>query len=231
MARTHLVPGGKPIIYSKAQFVKKYGQESWRLQPLENQVVKNGESIAVRIENRLKFDVEYYSKILLNETEKDIGKYYPPDEKNNKPVAYYWARVGTCSNPSCKAKVPLLRQMNLANKADKKVYLKPKISGNKIEFELKKGGLSDESWISRGNLLCPCCGNTTENSVLKQQFLDGKIEDRLLVLIFDGKQGKEYRLPSEIDLNPLKKYLIFFHNCFSYYHCFNFTEKKSTFSL
>ena len=74
------------------------------------------------------------------------------------------------------------------------------IIDNIINFEIKSGPSKIESWITRGNLVCPCCGNTTENSILKQQFYDGKIEDRLLIVIYESKEGKSYRLPNAEDL-------------------------------
>lgn len=191
---------GKPITYSKEEFIKLYGEDLWKKQPQENKKVKSGEAIAVRVENRLAFDVEFYAKKLLTKTEKEIGDLYPSDKKGISPVGYYWARVGVCSNPSCKAKIPLLRQMNLSNKSEKKIHLKPIIKGNIIDFEIRQGTLTNESWISRGNLVCPCCGNTTENSILKQQFIDGKIEERLLAVIYDSNEGKSYRLPNKEDL-------------------------------
>ena len=54
----------------------------------------------MEIPNRLSFDVEFYAKKLLATTEAEVGHLYPADEKGNKPVAYYWARTATCSNPS-----------------------------------------------------------------------------------------------------------------------------------
>lgn len=194
---------GKPISYSKKEFINNYGQVEWNKLTNENIIFKNGESVGVNISNRLSFDVSYFARKVLAVAEKQIGYLYPSDKNDVKPVGYYWARVGTCSNPSCKAKIPLLRQMNLVSKSEKMVHLRPIITGNKIDFEIKKGSTSDESWIARGNLVCPCCGNTTENSVLKQQFIDGKIEDRLLVVIYDSKDGKSYRLPNKEDLDSL----------------------------
>jgi putative DNA methylase len=188
---------GKPITYTKVEFEKLYGEAELLKWCKSNGKHVDTENLLIEISNRLSFDVEFYAKKLLFETEKEIGHLYPADEKGNKPIAYYWARVGTCSNPSCQSKIPLLRQMNLANKTNKKVNLKPIITGNKINFQIKEGSLSDESWIARGNLVCPCCGNTTENAVLKKQFLNNQIEERLIAIIYDCDGGKYYRLPDE----------------------------------
>jgi putative DNA methylase len=198
---------GKPIIFSKEEFIKLYGEELWQQQPQEDKKIKNGEAVAIRIANRLSFDVEFHAKKLLALSKSEIGHLYPDDEKGNKPIAYFWARIGICINPSCKAEVPLLRQFYLVNKSSKQIFLNPIITGNKIDFEIKNGSTGLEGWINRGNLVCPCCGNTTENSLLKKQFIDKKVKDRIIAVIEEGRNSKVYRLPNkkEIEIIELVK--------------------------
>lgn len=188
---------GKPIVYSRAEFVKRYGEDEYERVTADNPLYAN--SGKVKIENRLAFDVEFYAKRLLRRADAQVGHFYPANDKGKKPVAYYWARVGRCSNPSCRAKVPLLKQFYLANSKEKQVYLKPVIEGNKIDFTIGKGKFDNEGWIARGNLKCPCCGNATPNSILKKQFLERGTSERLLAVIWDGKNGKEYKLPGKVD--------------------------------
>jgi adenine-specific DNA methylase len=125
---------GKLITYSKSEFLKIYGLESWKKLSNENLVFQNGEASAVTIANRLSFDVEFYAKALLDMAEIEIGHLYPSNEEGNKPIAYYWTREGVCSNPSCKAKIPLLKQFYLVDTPQKQVYLSPVFFEKKIEF-------------------------------------------------------------------------------------------------
>ncbi|WP_373549316.1 DUF1156 domain-containing protein [Haliscomenobacter sp.] len=188
---------GKPITYSKAAFIELYGEDSWQNLPQQNRVVENGHPTGALVHNRLSFDVEFYAKKLLAETEKEIGHLYPADEKGHKPIAYYWARVGTCSNPSCRAEVPLLKGFYLANTKTKQVYLKPKIDNKTISFSVESGETDEEGFVhSRKNLRCPVCGNNTSNSDLKKQFLTGTIKQTMLAVIEDSPQGKQYRIPT-----------------------------------
>lgn len=193
---------GKPITYSKAEFEKIYGEEAFRNLPGEWKKVVNGETTAVRIPNRLSFDVEYYAKKLLKMAEDEIGHLYPADEKGNKPIAYYWARVGTCSNPSCKAEIPLLKQFYLANTTSKQVYLKPIINGKNIDFVIEQGKYDGPEWNNRTNISCPICGNITDTKTLKKQFVNNDTKERLLAVIHEGQNGKNYRLPiqQEVDI-------------------------------
>lgn len=191
---------GKPITYSKAEFVKIYGEETFKTIPNEWRVFTNGETTGVRIPNRLSFDVEFYAKKLLAETEKEIGHLYPADEKGNRPVAYYWAYEGICSNPSCRAKVPLIKQFYIVNKPDKKVHLKPIIQDKEITFEIKTGTINDETWIQRKNLKCPVCSNVTDINELKRQFNAKEPTKRIIAVVKEGNNSKDYRLPTKQEI-------------------------------
>ena len=189
---------GKPITYTHEEFMTLYGKEGVKLYTENFGGMPTGN---VEIPNRLSFDVEYYAKKLLAMTEAEVGHLYPADEKGNKPIAYYWARTATCSNPSCRAKVPLLKQFYLANTKSKKVYLNPIIHGTDIQFEIKEGSYDEKAlpgWNNRGNMTCPCCGNITPVDQVKQQFINKSTSEKLLVRIFESKIGKEYKLANNI---------------------------------
>jgi adenine-specific DNA methylase len=186
---------GKPINYSKTEFELKYGKKEWSKLKNEDLIYKNGEPVGVNIINRLSYDVEFYSRKILEQAEKKIGHLYPKSNDGKTSVAYHWAKVGVCSNPSCNLKIPLLRQFYLCNKPDKKVYLYPIVKKSSIDFEIRQGEYN-ESWLNRGNLKCPSCGSITDVKSLKKQFINGLTEERLLAVIVEGQNCKEYRLPS-----------------------------------
>lgn len=197
---------GKPITYSVEAFLERYGEAALDAQRQAGHVFGQ----QVQIANRLSFDVAFYAKKLLAAAEAEIGHLYPADEKGNKPIAYYWARVGTCSNPSCRAEVPLLKGFYLSKRrtvSEKNfVYLKPLINGTKIEFEITKGKYEEEGFVqNRKSLVCPCCGNVTSNADLKTQFLNNTFSERLLAVIEESDSGRVYRLPSENELFLLAK--------------------------
>lgn len=184
---------GKPIRYTEEEFRRIYGKEGIDMLIAKGISISNG---IINIPNRLSFDVEYYAKQLLAMTEKEVGYLYPADENGNKPIAYYWARTATCSNPSCKAEVPLLKQFYLANTKSKQIYLNPIIHETDIRFEIKEGECSiKEVWNHRGNLTCPCCGSVTTANQLKQQFKNKQTGERLLAIITESKDGKLYKSP------------------------------------
>lgn len=191
---------GKPITYTKQAFVQRYGESAWENLPQEWKVLQDAIEHSAKIPNRLSYDVEHYAKLLLSRAEEKIGKYYPAGPNGQKPIAYYWARVATCSNPSCKAEVPLLKGFYLCNKDNKKVYLKPKITGKKIDFQIENGVCKLDGWLNKRKLTCPVCENVTSTEELKSQSSAGKCIPRMIAVIDDSEDGKKYRLPEEHEL-------------------------------
>lgn len=188
---------GKPIVYSEVEFLKKYGERGVKMAQEKNIVIDTDKNY--HIPNRLSWDVEYYAKELLEMTEKEVGYLYPADENGNKPIAYYWARTAKCSNPSCGAEVPLLKQFYLANTSKKKVYLNPIIHGTDIQFEIKEGKYDEKvmpGWNNKGNLVCPCCGCVTTSKLVKEQACTLGLQQRFIALISETQDGKKYSIPT-----------------------------------
>jgi putative DNA methylase len=194
---------GKPITYSKAAFEELYGPEAYADRVATGQTL---DGTAVELPNRLSHDVAFYAKRLLREAEATVGQYYPT-VNGRKPIAYYWARVGTCANPSCRAEVPLLKQFYLCNIPGKQVYLKPLIDDKKIDFEVKVGKYNGVGWLqNRVNLTCPCCHNITSPKQIKDQFFNQSTKTRLLAVIEEGEiSGKVYRLPTKEEHDVIER--------------------------
>lgn len=186
---------GKPISFSYKAFIDRYGEEG--LSYLAEAGVFQSEKI--NIPNRLTFDLKYYADKILASAESKIGEYYPTDSHGHKLVALYWARTATCSNPTCKASIPILRRFYLADTKSKKIYLKPSVDGNVINFNICKGKY-DESlltgWNNRGNVKCPCCQNITDSNTIKEESRTTGLKSRLLAVIREDEYGKFYASPS-----------------------------------
>ena len=184
---------GKPIRYTETEFRRIYGKEGVDMLGEKGFVFSNG---IVEIPNRLAWDVEFYAKRILRETEKEVGWMYPSDEKGNKPIAFYWVRTAKCSNPSCGAIVPMLKGFDLVHTNSKQFYLDPIIEGKSISFSIKQGRSSSSSWNNRGNVTCPCCGSLTSVSQVKEQSKKNRLSPILVATIYETKNGKKYDLPT-----------------------------------
>ena len=195
---------GKPIVYSKEEFEKLYGKVGKEMaKEIDRGITFDGKSY--RIPNRLAFDVEFYAKRILLDTEKEIGHLYPTSDDGNKPVVYYWIRTAKCTNPSCNAEVPLLRDFCICNTTKKHYYLKPFISGKDISFKVGKEICNEKGWNVKGNLVCPCCGSITDVNKIREQFIEKKTGERLIAVIGESENGKTYSTPTENQIQLLKQ--------------------------
>ncbi len=129
---------GKPITYSAEEFLKLYGDEGVRMLQEKGINWPSADGL-VRLPNWLAWDVEFYAKRVLKETEKEVGWMYPCDENGNKPMAFYWARTIRCTNPSCGAIVPMLKGFDLVHTSSKQVHLEPHVVGKDISLPV--GGI------------------------------------------------------------------------------------------
>ena len=198
---------GKPIIYSKDEFQKRYGERGMSMASERGRNIKFDGNY-VRIPNRLAFDVEFYAKQIYDELSK-CNSFMYPTINNNIPLVYIWAKVARCSNPSCNAQIPLMGQFYISKRRNtpKKnwVYLKPHIEGNKISFSIEKGECFEEGWIGRANLKCPCCGSVTEAKLLKKQFVAHEDTRRLLYVVCEKNGIRSYNIPDDDYVNSLPK--------------------------
>lgn len=196
---------GKPITYSMKEFNKLYGDEQLKQVANEDIVYSKGIPIGVTVSNRLSFDVEFQIIKLLRSAESDLEYLYPKSVNDNIPIIYYWARVAHCSNPSCKSEIPLLRNFTLCNKKDKQIFLNPIISGKLISFKISHIPPESSGFVNRGNLICPVCGNTTDSDIIKKQSLERGLNSKLIAVIEETKETKQYRLPNQAEIDVIEK--------------------------
>lgn len=166
--------------------------------------------------NFLSYMVEKWAKKILEETNAEIGRFYPPDTDDSIPLGYIWARTIPCQNPICGTEIPLIRQFWLAKKADKIVAYKPVVdkTRKKVEFtilegkEVKESGFNpEEGTITRADAACPVCGQITKAKDISRLALAGKMGERMVAVVLhhQGKQGKKYRVATEKDIEIFKE--------------------------
>src|SRR6266487_1928943 len=113
------------------------------------------------------------------------------------PIAYLWTRTVPCSNPSCDATVPLVRQTWLRNKAGRYVALRmvPDHVTKHVRFEVVEAAKADmldfdpEGGSKRGHTVCLHCGATVNSIYVKQIGRAKKIEKQLMTVVMTKKNG------------------------------------------
>lgn len=127
-------------------------------------------------------------------------------------VAYLWARTVKCKN--CRATVPLLKTRWLCRKDRKRVLLtiEPDAERSGVVFGIEtnvpvKGGNAAQhrqhdkqigaGTMSRSGAKCPCCGTIMVMEDIRLEGQAGRLGATPAAVVVDGRNGKEYRLPTE----------------------------------
>ncbi len=131
-------------------------------------------------------------------------------------VAYLWARTVTCKN--CRATVPLLKTRWLCKKDKKRVLLtmEPNADRTDVVFGIQKdvpqnGGNAAQrrendkrlgaGTMSRRGSTCPCCNQPTMTMEdIRLEGRAGRLGAVMTAVVVDRPNGKEYRVPTEIEL-------------------------------
>ncbi|MCY4431023.1 MAG: DUF1156 domain-containing protein, partial [Rhodospirillales bacterium] len=179
-------------------------------------------SFAVRERRLLASDDE--GRVSTDSLNAEFDSYYLDDERNPrwvaKPtVAYLWARTAACGN--CRAEIPLLKTRWLCKKAGKRVRLTIEVrqDGRGVAFGVE-GGVPEGAGspaqrrehdkalgagtMSRSGAACPCCGAVATMADLRAQGKAGRLGERMTAVVVDGQQGKEYRLPTDLELEAAR---------------------------
>ena len=137
----------------------------------------------------------------------EFDSHYLKDEANPrwvaKPaVAYLWARTVRCRG--CRAEIPLLKTRWLCRKGSKRVLLtmEPRADGAGVTFGVAQAapGGDGAGTMNRSGAECPCCGEVTTMADIRVDARAGRLGERMTAVIVDGRRGKEYRLPTEAEI-------------------------------
>lgn len=146
---------------------------------------------------------------------------YLADKRNPrwvaKPtVAYLWARTVTCKN--CRATIPLLKTKWLCKTDNKRTLLCiiPNENKSGVHFNIEQDVQKSDKNVSerriydqklgtgtttRSGVSCPCCKGIMTTEDLRLEGKAGRMKTQMTVVAVNGQQGKEYRLPTELELS------------------------------
>lgn len=168
--------------------------------------VRDGPFAQAYRQNPLAAEVRYWGEWVLERARQELAQFYPKDPDGRTPVAYLWARTVTCTNPTCRAEVPLVRQWWLAKKDKKRIALKPLVDreAKRVDFqvvEVPQGeDWPDQGTIQRGNAACLVCGTVVPVENVRSQAKQGNWGERMLaVVLAEGGEGKAYRPANDED--------------------------------
>ncbi|MGH9891057.1 MAG: DUF1156 domain-containing protein, partial [bacterium] len=148
---------------------------------------------------------------ILGGAREKLGHLYPPGSDGRPVLAYLWARMAPCSNPSCRGEIPLLRNLLVRLKGGKAALtLDVNKAKKEIRFAIATGSAvlkTDGTKEQRGSVKCPFCAQPTSQEDLRRFFEahgGNQAGDQMVAVVVQGKSGKEYRPVEEIDLRAVK---------------------------
>jgi adenine-specific DNA methylase len=158
---------------------------------------------------------ENWSEWVLNETEKRLAQYYPPDTAKRKPLAYLWARTVKCEAAGCGATIPLVRNLWLSEAKGRKKALRITYPKGLLEPRVEVFEPSHDKEVERGtvagnNATCPRCHMVTGRVRVQAQLRErrgGADDANLLAVVRQNSngRGKDYYTPTKADLDAYAK--------------------------
>ena len=153
-----------------------------------------------------------HGQVSVQELNAEFDSLYLEDPRNPrwvaKPtVAHLWARTAECGD--CRAEIPLLKTRWLCKRGDKRVLLAmtPREDRSGVDFDVESDvpKIRDDDGLGAGTMSrsgaeCPCCRGIATMQDLRTQGRAGRLGARMTAVVVDGQEGKEYRLPSEAEI-------------------------------
>jgi putative DNA methylase len=164
-------------------------------------------------------DVRRYGAWMREQAQQRIGHLYPQIEvtaemvaerSDLKPllgqkltvIAWLWARTVRSPNPAfSQAEVPLASSFVLCSKPDKGVFVEPVVNDDRYNFTVKVGdpptSAKDGTKVGRGgHFRCLLSGTPIPVNYIRQQGQDGKMGQRLMAVVAEGRTGRVYLSPT-----------------------------------
>lgn len=163
-------------------------------------------------------DVSRYGHWMREEAFKRIGHFYPKVKITNdilaerpdlKPylgeeltvIAWLWARTVKSPSPAFShVSVPLVRSFVLSSKKGKEAWIEPVIKNDSYRFEVRLGKIPKdaiEGTVVRTGGTCILSQTPMPFTHIRAEGKAGRINERLMAIIAEGKRGRVYLSPTE----------------------------------
>jgi putative DNA methylase len=195
------------ILRATCEFPQKYGKPGKRRITEEEEMDQE-----ITVLNVLVHDFERWANWILERAKEKISHLYPPGKDGKPVIGYLWARTVPCSNPSCRGEIPLLRSLLICSLRNglRKAALTMDIDRDRkrIHFGIaRQNGIkrTEGTKHERGPAVCPFCEQSTSEDDLRELGLTGKMSTRMVAVIVEGRDGKDYRPVEEADMRAFSK--------------------------
>ncbi len=171
-------------------------------------------------------DVRRYGHWMREQAHERIGHLYPkvkvtaemvaerPDLKGYEGkeltvIAWLWARTVKSPNPAFShVDVPLVRSFILSSKKGKEAWVEPVIEGNSYRFVVRMGKPPKDAilgTVERTGGICILSKVAMPFKYIRAEGKAGRIEEKLMAVVAEGKKGRIYISPSQLDLKAAEE--------------------------
>ncbi len=202
------------ILKCTLEFPSQLAKKRWPLPRTPPRLAPNGQltaSATSQSDGDLTAQVEHWGNWVLGQVDVELEPYFPKVGGKN-PIAYFWARTVPCQDPQCGATIPLLRTLWLCTKSgrERALQLTPDTQTKTVKFKVITPG--DKSAVGKPTVanakaFCPFHLQPlvlTANHI-KDCGKQGLMRARLTAVAIEGATGKEYRDPTQEELDAVEK--------------------------
>lgn len=146
----------------------------------------------------LEKQVEEIFKKFENDLSKKMLDLYPVhDGKIVTTYIYSW--YVNC--PHCQKQTPLVASWKLFvdRNGNNSIWLKPTVKNGTIQYSIETQGIEPEPTIKAKNGICIHCGGMIKNELIIKD-IEKNLNYKMLCLVLEGREKKEFALPTETDL-------------------------------
>lgn len=135
------------------------------------------------------------------EARQRIGDLYATTETPAGDVvhisAWLWARTVACSNPDCRAQVPLARSFVLSSKGGRRARVAPIVDRSKgtVAFETRRAGKPTAPTVDRRGARCLVCDHRMPFAYLREESLAGRLGRTMLAIVAEHNGSKIFLAP------------------------------------
>ena len=148
-------------------------------------------------------DIQWYGRWMREEANRRIGHLYPRGKLSGGNLAtvtaWLWARTIPCSNPACRAAMPLLSTFRLSSKKGHRHWIRPTIDtlAKTAAFVIQDtdDGVPDLGTVNDSGASCIVCGNTSGLDYVRSQAAAGAMGEQMTAIVADYN-GTRLFLPS-----------------------------------
>jgi adenine-specific DNA methylase len=156
-------------------------------------------------ENTLAAEFIRWADWVRRQVEPKLAKVFPADAKGKRPAVYFWARTMTCPNPSCRAEIPLLKNMWLDNAAHRMAWIKVGGQPGKISLKIQNGEPSTSAdpttgTVKASSVICPGCSTSTSAKDVRSFGHSAGFGRRLYAVLDLSGTAWNYREPADVEV-------------------------------